>query len=171
MRTVLAILLMLGALPALAAHAPVYAPARDSRGLAHEARHLDDAASAIFRDLYSRRGRSQLTHEARELAEATRGFRRQLERGAAHARLHESYRRVGHRYATLERRAANQHSRDWNRHGPRIHGLQAFARQYRDVGESLHRLGRYERGRRHADRYAWDRRDGDSRRDRHRHDD
>lgn len=178
MRTLLVTLLMFAAVPALAEHKPAYAPAWDSRGLAREARQLDDAASAVFRGLYSQRGRSQLTHQARELAEATRGFRRQVERGAPYGRLYDSYRRVGHRYAALERRLANRHSHDWNprdpyfdrRGGSRVYGLHAFEREYRQVGHALQRLARYDGERRRPDYYAWDRRGGDSRPDHHRRD-
>ena len=173
MRTLLVTLMMLASLPAMAAHEPFYASARDSRGLAREAQQLDDVASAIFRDLYSRHGRSQVTHQARELAEATRGFRRQVARGAPYGRLYESYRRVGNRYAALERRLGHYRPYGWNprdrrdaRGGLHVRGMRAFEREYHDVGASLQRLAWHGRERRHPDRHAWERRDDDHRRDR-----
>lgn len=182
------LLLLVAALPAAADHDARFVPGRSGRDLLVQARRLDDAASRLFRDVYALNGRSPLTRDSREVAEAAHEFRRQVERGAAWSRLGASYQRVGHRYHQLGRRLQSRHWREPERHydrydrHPRQHGhdlrrpiaraLGDFERAYRAAGSSLERYAYAGRDRRWQDWPAYgpfgDRRHDDWRRDRYR---
>lgn len=161
MRTLLITLLIFAAPTALAAPSPTYAPGWEQRSpqawgtrqLAGEARYLDDTATRLYREIYSRTGRSELASRAGELVEATRDLRRQAERGAGWYQLRDAYQRVGYRYAYLERRFDNR-----QRHYA-VASLNQVEQALRRVGGSLQRYAYDRRDDRRPDRYAYNPRD------------
>lgn len=155
-RLIITTMLLLASLPAAADHDSRFTAARGGGALVHQARRLDDASSALFRQVYARQGRSPLTREARRLADASREFRYQVRRGAPFPRLNESYRRVGERLHRLERRLDDSgRHRLLRRHrygGPLIASLHDVDRAYQAAGSTLWRYAHARRDPRRADR-------------------
>jgi len=161
-RKLILALLMMAALPALAAHDGSGRPGFANRELVVQARRLEDAARDIRYTLPARAGRSPVVRDARLLAEAAGRFRQRAERGAPLPRLADSYRAVGERHRQLQRRlhdarhpAADIRHPDVRHHGrDRGHRglLREFDRAYARAGEALRRHAWRERTNR--SRYA-----------------
>jgi hypothetical protein len=141
MRTLPALLLALVALPALADDTSHYA-GRDhrqgpARELVHASRQLDDAAGHLYQRLRAERGRSDATHRARDLAEATRDLERLVARNAPPRRLHEAFHRVEERRNRLARQLVSV--RWLHRPGPLVAGLRDVDRAADRVESALER--------------------------------
>ena len=172
MRTLIVLILLILAPAAFAGQAPTLSPdwnrrpppAWHQQGLAHAARHLDQAAAELYYDIRTRTGRTELSSRARELAEAARDLRRQAERGAPLYQLREAERRVEVRYGRLEQRLENK-GREY-RHPYAMAGLHEVARALRQTSHAIQRYASERPRGRDDDRWAYDPRQPDRDRDR-----
>ena len=137
MRAMLILGLIFASLPAMAAHPTVYAPAWGGRDVAVQARHLDDAAQRLYRDLRFNSHRSDLRSRARDLARATHDFRYLAERRAAYSKLAAAFRRVEQREDALARRLYD--SRGYDGYGRQPAGLRQLRHAMQGVDQALQR--------------------------------
>lgn len=136
MRTLLALMLTLFALPVLADPSAHYGRG-PSRELLRAGHHLEQATVQLYREVRAERGRSEATSRARDLAEAARDFNRLVARNAPPRRLHEAFHRVEQRQERLARQLVNL--RLFRRPGPVIYGLRDVDRAAQHVERALDR--------------------------------
>ncbi len=152
MRTLLALLLILCALPTLAEPVSHYGRG-PSRELLHASRQLDQAAHRLYEQVHRERGRSEATARARDLAGATRDFERLVARNAPPRRLHEGFHRVEQRYDRLARHLTTP--RFAIRRGPALAGLRDVDRAAQHVERALDRRHHAHRDDRRRDPRHW----------------
>lgn len=144
MKALLTGVLILVALPACAGHPTVYAPAWGGRGLAVEARVLNDAAERLYLDLRWQGYGSEVRSRAHDLTRATHDFLHLAERRASYPRLVDAFQRVERREAYLERRLYRVSGYDgYGRPGP---ALRDVRRAMDRVGHTLQRWAFDDRG-------------------------
>lgn len=136
MKTLIATLALLVALPASAGHRPEPGhrpPAWGPSPLLAEARDLDRSTTQLYHAIRSHSGRTETAQRAGRLADAARNFRALAERRAPEHVLREAYRDLRHRYARLDLRFD---------HRGREYRLRQAAGLVEQVQRDLDQLGR-----------------------------